>query len=993
MIFELRGLEGGFPLDLSSRPFGYALLILLLFSLAAMVLISQCRIPYKHPLKRFSFCFALQVLPLMAFLGGAFLCCFALSKSNSTDFEFPYYLLAWMTPLAMAGILSGGGRRKFRGGGFLPRWPSAGLFRQSLAMKMLLALICLSLFAGGLIFTINWLLLRDFARESAGREMEQAAIQIGSAIPDFIRTGRTLTQAYADELSSFIGDPILIEEGLEQRLNRYPFYSRLIALNHHGEPMAQTGGPSSQSGFTIEFMDALADASAGIPVQVVLPPEPGQQAAQLIFLAPVLAEDRAEIWGVLAGWTDLSLNPFMRPAFDRMKAFSPGAAYLVDETGRVIVHADRSRIMTNSEVDIEGGRGLLTAEIDGSKHMLYSYAVAGYPWYVVVEQPHATPDGQALSLNLRIFVVMAAAALIIIAFLYGIGRQYTRPLREMADIAESIAHGRLDREVSFEGADEVGLLATAFERMRTALRAKLNEMDLLLAVSQSVASSLDLSKVLPPIIEGIRELTEADLVRLILVSEQEGSPATEGYQAGQDPGNWSELDGQVLQLSKERGYFILENPSRAQALLNLNRLEADLEALMALPIINEDQFLGCIWVGHRSPYAFLGSERNLLLIIAGQLGVAIANARSYRRAEQERKQLEAILEAAPEAIIVTSEEGRIALANPASEALLAVPAKAACGKSISEGIAIPEVAEWILNLEGGAKTGEISLEGGRSLFATITPIPSGEQGLSAGHICVLWDITRYKKLEMLKSELVATVSHNLRKPLTLMRGYASMLSMVGPLNEQQRRYDQKVSASIDQMTELVDHLLDLGRIEAGLGLSREEINVERILDEVLQIYRPFAVAKQITLAVDIQEGMKPIVVDPTLIQQALANLVDNAIIYTPANGRVSVRASQSGEVQSISVEDSGVGIAPADQARLFEKFYRVHREQAADEERPGLGLAIAKSIVEQHGGRVLVSSRLGTGSAFTVELPIHPNPATQEGAEGRPVSDNPKASA
>jgi signal transduction histidine kinase len=127
--------------------------------------------------------------------------------------------------------------------------------------------------------------------------------------------------------------------------------------------------------------------------------------------------------------------------------------------------------------------------------------------------------------------------------------------------------------------------------------------------------------------------------------------------------------------------------------------------------------------------------------------------------------------------------------------------------------------------------------------------------------------------------------------------------------------------------------------------------------------------KRIALEVDMGQGMRPIEADPTLLRQAIANLVDNAIKYTQPGGRVTLRARQYDGRQMISVEDSGLGIAPTDQARLFEKFYRARRPDTLKEKGSGLGLAIVKSIIEQHGGRVSVESRLGVGSTFTVEIP------------------------
>jgi signal transduction histidine kinase len=239
---------------------------------------------------------------------------------------------------------------------------------------------------------------------------------------------------------------------------------------------------------------------------------------------------------------------------------------------------------------------------------------------------------------------------------------------------------------------------------------------------------------------------------------------------------------------------------------------------------------------------------------------------------------------------------------------------------------------------------------------------------------VLGDITHYKKLDKLKSDFVSTVSHDLRAPLTLMRGYGTMLTMVGELTDKQQEFVRKILGSVDHMAHLVDNLLDLGRIEAGIGLNLESVHIDEVIGEVVDSFRPHAANKQIVLEADLPDGLTPIEADPTLLRQAIANLVDNALKYTPQGGRVSVRARQHDGRQVVSVQDSGLGIAPADQVRLFEKFFRARRKEALREKGSGLGLAIVKSIAEQHGGRVSVESRLGVGSTFTLDLPVKAEP-------------------
>jgi signal transduction histidine kinase len=237
----------------------------------------------------------------------------------------------------------------------------------------------------------------------------------------------------------------------------------------------------------------------------------------------------------------------------------------------------------------------------------------------------------------------------------------------------------------------------------------------------------------------------------------------------------------------------------------------------------------------------------------------------------------------------------------------------------------------------------------------------------------LRDITHFKELEQLKSDFVATVSHDLRSPLTLMRGYATMLQMVGDLNEQQKGYVRKIVSGVENMNRLVNNLLDLGRIEAGIGLQIDRVPVGEVVDDVVNSLQLQAVQKDIQLARETASAAKDLVIeaDRALIQQAVYNLVENAVKYTAVGGQVKVRTESRLNSVLVEVHDNGIGIAPLDLPHLFEKFYRSGRREAYQQRGTGLGLAIVKSIAERHGGRVWVDSQLGKGSVFSLEVPCH----------------------
>jgi signal transduction histidine kinase len=197
-----------------------------------------------------------------------------------------------------------------------------------------------------------------------------------------------------------------------------------------------------------------------------------------------------------------------------------------------------------------------------------------------------------------------------------------------------------------------------------------------------------------------------------------------------------------------------------------------------------------------------------------------------------------------------------------------------------------------------------------------------------------------------------------------------MLSMVGELSDKQRDYIQKILEGIEQMNTLIGDLLNLRRVEAGVGIRQDPCRLGLILVEAVDAMRARASAKNISLQLLPAEGAPTVLGDRILLRQAVNNLVDNAIKYTPAGGEVLVSLDTLDQEVVIRIKDSGIGIAPGDQVRLFEKFYRIKRRETGNIKGTGLGLALVKSIVERHGGRVRVESTINEGSTFYIELPL-----------------------
>jgi two-component system NtrC family sensor kinase len=214
---------------------------------------------------------------------------------------------------------------------------------------------------------------------------------------------------------------------------------------------------------------------------------------------------------------------------------------------------------------------------------------------------------------------------------------------------------------------------------------------------------------------------------------------------------------------------------------------------------------------------------------------------------------------------------------------------------------------------------------------------------------------------------VHTVSHDLRSPLTAVLGYAELVERVGPLTEQQQEFVRRIQGSVQNITALVNELLDLGRLEAGFDSRRESVQLESILAYSLGLFEPTVKEKNLDLQQNVAGNLPALRANPIRIRQMIDNLLGNAVKYTPAGGTIRVNAHSEDRQVIFEVKDSGPGIPRDEQAKIFEKFYR--GSNVLDTRGSGLGLSIVKSIVDSYHGRVWVESNVNEGASFIVVLP------------------------
>ena len=490
---------------------------------------------------------------------------------------------------------------------------------------------------------------------------------------------------------------------------------------------------------------------------------------------------------------------------------------------------------------------------------------------------------------------------------------------------------------------------------------RVRELETLISIGRSVTEVLGLDEALTRVVEAAVHLTGAEEGSLLLLDEQSGDLYMRAAK------NFDEdfvktfrlqvrdsLAGQVI----ETGKPILLDESSPQKIKTAYLVHS----LIYVPLRVRGKTIGVLGVDNRKAGRVLGqNDVTVMTAMADYAAIAIDNARLFQESEQERSKLETILGQTENGVIVVDEDNRVVMINQSAERIFGVTGRWE-GLSAAEVFDHDNLLEFLRSGDGVPRKEELELDDGRVFNIICSPISR------IGQAVVLHDITHFKELDRIKSEFVTTVSHDLRSPLTAILGYIELIERAGPLNETQFEFVERVRISVEQITALVTDLLDLGRIESGLDTSKELTNLGRLSRYALDGLRTTARGREIDLQGSISDQLPAVYGDPVRLRQMIANLLENAIKYTPQGGQVRLEAQAEDDQVILRIRDTGPGIPASDQPYLFDKFFRASNVPD-DSTGTGLGLSIVKSIVEQHQGRIWLESQIGAGTTFTVVLP------------------------
>jgi K+-sensing histidine kinase KdpD len=507
------------------------------------------------------------------------------------------------------------------------------------------------------------------------------------------------------------------------------------------------------------------------------------------------------------------------------------------------------------------------------------------------------------------------------------------------------------------------------------------QRDYLLEISRAITQELDIDKLLGRILNISIEMLAGQAGLIALRSETGEWKITHTYNIPQA-------------FIKYLEPFLADIPGdtkdpETNELPELNRLLVQLTQMaslglltgVGLPLIARRKVVGVIFIFRSYPDVFSSNDRSLLRSFADQAAIAVQNAQLYTQISQEKQRLDILLDTAADGLLLLTPGQSVERCNVALTHILGISAEEIVGKKHEE------IIRWArppqgLTLEAAEAGGwpltphaQLYVEGDLARNNGQPPLPVGityapiqaEDGILLNIIATVRDITRFRQADELKSTFISVVSHELKTPVALIKGYVSTL----------RRKDARWNKSVvqdslavieeeaDRLTRMIENLLDASRLQAGgLPIKRSDVFLPEIAGRLAKKFQTQTAHH--TLVVNFPADFPVILGDETRLEQVISNLVSNSIKYAP-EGEISINGQVRPDVVVVCVSDQGPGISPEDVPHMFERFYRAP-EQARHTKGAGLGLYLSRSIVEAHGGRMWVDTGAGQGARICFSL-------------------------
>jgi signal transduction histidine kinase len=816
-----------------------------------------------------------------------------------------------------------------------------------------------------------WSVTEKATRQDMVTQLTETARMVAQGISTFVDTGESILFEAANEPGLATASVNDLTKLLSQNTTAASFFDQLGLMNRNGALLAR---------YSLEYDAAWADP----PIESVVSELITQNQLSSIKLIATDAENKAKnlnflisvadgdentlrvFWGQIAlqdhplniGWTN-SLKTLAQDG---------GSGQLIDSSGNTI-YATAPELALRP---YQGTRFTTPTYFEGifptgDPRLSYYQPIPELDWAVMVSIPRLVIQEMVWQQTYPVLLIAAGTMLMVLVVTMIALWPLIKDIRQINLITSEVSKGLIDVQLPGSQAKaEMGQLFGVVGSMFRSLRKRLVDQAKLVEVSKTLDGCITLEAIAQRILEAA--LTQhVSSVRLALeITTDMPSQKKIEYQfgLGAHANELASFDETILEKLQKEDFLFLNNAQMGHG-LDFGKRIPQPTALLAHPLKRGDKSFGTIWVTYHDGKYPDQSEINFFEELAQIASRAIKNAQKLDDHRIHLAQLELILDSVPDAVLISDQTGQIIYNNQRAKSLLNRPIANKKLKDLFEDDNLIELLDWGRK---GFYSKEIQTNEGK--FYKIITQPIKLNSKETGQATLITELTDQRMRDSRKSEFVTTVSHELRSPLTLIHGYAKILRLTGDLSEQQDNYVHKIINSVGEMTNLVQNLLDLGRLESGTSLVTSQTTAQELGQKITQSMAVLAKQKNITLKTSFPEVPIEIRADVTLLTQALKNLVENAIKFTKMGGSVTLSAqTNQGEVVFV-VRDTGIGIAPLDQRHIFEKFKTISPDPSSETRGSGLGLAIVKSIAERHHGKVWFETQLGKGSTFYLQIPI-----------------------
>lgn len=588
-----------------------------------------------------------------------------------------------------------------------------------------------------------------------------------------------------------------------------------------------------------------------------------------------------------------------------------------------------------------------------------------------------------------------------------------RAITNQASIA--LENARLYEQIRSFNAE----LEVVVEHRTHELQAERDRLSILNEIANEVSSTLDLDQLLHNSLEALARLTNAQHGSVMLLEQDTGHLVTRAVLGDQIDVGFTRfpsgrgIAGWVAQHKRPALVPDVRLDERWVSLPSGQASRRRKGALIAVPLIAQHQMMGVITLSHPEPGIFNEDHLRLLIAAAGEIAVGVHNAHLYndivsemergadlvRRLRHESGQNLAILQSLADGVLVCDLEGNVLSVNPAAENILQRNTEdlllanmhslleQLAAKRIRE-LPLTELLQRPLDSNDQARVFQAIFPiGPRTVSITLSPVLMENNEL-IGALALLHDISREVEADRLKTEFIGTMSHELRTPMTSIKGFTQLLALgsLGPVNETQRESLNTISFNAERMISIINDVLDITKIEtSSVELDLRSLHLADTISSVVTELQSAIQSRGHTLGITVPPDLPLVIADSRRLQQILLNVLQNAIKYTPREGKINISAhaqpyeTMPGNLRDrlvsgrnyvqIDISDTGVGIAPEDQTRIFERFYRTNNPLRVEAGGTGLGLSLVRPLVDLLGGHIWFTSELNKGSTFSFVLP------------------------